>query len=677
MNFQKLDQYFHDLGEKYGIHGADLKVMKDHQVIYRSSFGWKDYEQTVPVSKDDLYDVYSCTKVITMTAAMQCVEKGLFSLDDEAGKYIPSFDKMMVSEECWPFSFPNFKMPTRADKQHEAPSKVTIRQLMAMTSGLTYDLRSEGIREALEKDPHAGTLTICSAIGTMPLLFDPGTHWSYSLGHDIVAGIIEVVTGMKYRDYLEENIFKPLGLKNMFMHVPENEKYRLAAQYASDWTTGEIKKADTGNQYRLTDEYDSGGAGLCCTVDDYSLVIDALASGGIAYNGYQLLSMDSIDQLRKQELIPAAQEDFTRGGIHRGYGYGLGVRTLIDQSTSKGPLGEFGWDGAAGAYNMIDPENHVSIYYAQQVLGMGEAYATIHPTIRDLVYEGLAADPFVKYQYRDEDSRGRIERLEYEHPGEEGPVSKYVNVYLPADYDEKKPYDVLYMMHGGGGNPDAWLDASMVKNMLDRMIKDGSIRPIICVFPTYYPGKARKDRFMDRDYDRNLTKAFAKELRNEVIPLVETAFSTYAKDVTEEGQRASRDHRAFTGFSMGACSTWYMFLEDCDIIHIFLPLSGDCWALEVQGGRTRAEETAAMLKQHVLDSGMTKEEFCILGATGTEDIAYPALSAQMEAMLKYPEVFDASENGNFTFYVEEGQRHSYDAVNRYLEVLLPRVFPKY
>ena len=392
MNFEKLDQYFHALGKNYGIHGADLKVMKDHQVIYRSSFGWKDYEQTIPVSANDLYNVYSCTKVITMTAAMQCVEKGLFSLDDEAGKYIPTFDSMTVSEECWPFRFPNFKMPSRADKQHPAPTKVTIRQLMSMTSGLTYDLRSEGIREVLEKHPQAETLAVATAIGTMPLLFDPGTHWSYSLGHDIVAAIIEVVTGMKFRDYLKENIFDPLGLKDMYMQVPEEGKDRLAAQYACDWTTGEIKVADMGNQYRLGSEYDSGGAGLCCTVDDYSLVIDALASEGIAYNGYRLLTMDSINAMRKQELIPAAQEDYTRGGVHRGYGYGLGVRTLIDPSTSKGPVGEFGWDGAAGAYNMIDPDNHVSVYYAQQVLGMAKSYAEIHPSIRDLVYEGLAED---------------------------------------------------------------------------------------------------------------------------------------------------------------------------------------------------------------------------------------------------------------------------------------------
>lgn len=279
------------------------------------------------------------------------------------------------------------------------------------------------------------------------------------------------------------------------------------------------------------------------------------------------------------------------------------------------------------------------------------------------------------YQYRDETCRGAIQRVEYDHQTEDGTVRKYFNVYVPAGYREDQPYDVLYMMHGGGGNPDAWLDASMVKNMLDRMIKDKTIRPILCVFPTYYPGEPRKDRFMDRNYDRDLTRAFAKELKEEVIPLMETTFSTYAKTVDAEGQKASRDHRAFTGFSMGACTTWYMFLEAADVIRQFLPLSGDCWALEVQGGLKRAEETAAYLHQYVLDQGMTKDDFTLLCATGTEDIAYPAMKEMMAKMRNYPDVFDETEKGNFCFYVEEGQRHSYDAVNRYLEVLLPRVFP--
>ncbi len=394
MNFTKLDRYLETLEGTYGVKGLDLKVMQDHKEIYRRQIGVADYAGKKPVSADDLYDLYSCTKVITMTASMIAVEQGLFSIDDEAGKYIPSFENMAVSEECWPMQFGRFKMPALADKQHPAPTKVTLRQLMSMTSGLSYDLNSEAIKEAIAADPHAGTVTLANAIGRMPLLFDPGTHYSYSLGHDIMAAIIEVTSGMRYADFLQKYIFEPLGLKNMMMHVPAELKGRLSAQYSNNMRTGEVTEADTGNQYRLTDRYDSGGAGLAASVDDYSAVIDALACGGVAKNGYRLLTQESIDQMRTPQLNPDALENFAPSGgpmkMHAGYSYGLGVRTLIDPKESKSPVGEFGWDGAAGAYALIDPSNRLSIFYAQEVLGMIKAYTEVHPTIRDLVYEGLA-----------------------------------------------------------------------------------------------------------------------------------------------------------------------------------------------------------------------------------------------------------------------------------------------
>lgn len=278
------------------------------------------------------------------------------------------------------------------------------------------------------------------------------------------------------------------------------------------------------------------------------------------------------------------------------------------------------------------------------------------------------------YEYRDVADHGRIERLSYQYMTPEGEVSKYVNVYLPYDYKEENNYEVLYLMHGGGGNADAWLDASGIKNMLDRMIEEGRIRPVIAVFASYYPGAPKKDRHMDRDYDRNLTRAFARELREAVIPLVEGKYSTFAQTTSLEDLQASRDHRAFTGFSMGGCTTWYVFTEAMDLFRTFLPLSGDCWLLEVQGGQKRPEETARALKMAVESQQMGKEDFTLLCATGTEDIAYEAMKAQIAAMREIPELFDDGPGGNFCFYVEEGQRHSYDAVNRYLEVLLPRIF---
>ena len=388
MNFQKVQAYLDSLKETYHLSAVDCKVMRDHQVLFRHMWGYSDYAHTTPVTAQDLYDVYSCTKVITAAAVMQGVEQKLFQLDDPVDRYLPAFSQMRVSEEFVPFQFP-MHWPTLQDKAHPAPEKITIRQLLSMTSGLSYDLDSEAIQKVLaEKGDRATTLDLVNAIAEMPLLFDPGTRYSYSLGHDVAAAIVEVTSGKQYGDFLQEMIFEPLGLKDMYLHVPESEKGRLSAQYGGIFGSDELKEMDVGNRFRLTSHYDSGGAGLACTVDDYSLFLDALACGGVGWNGSRLLSQESIDKIRTPQLSPQAQEDFSRTG-KVGYGYGLGVRVLTEASHSKSPVGEFGWDGAAGAYALIDPKNHLSLFYAQEVLGMPKSYNEIHPALRDLVYLAL------------------------------------------------------------------------------------------------------------------------------------------------------------------------------------------------------------------------------------------------------------------------------------------------
>lgn len=386
MNFQNVEAYLNSLTDTYGLTGLDCKVMRDHQTLFRKCVGFSDVARTKPVSDRDLYDVYSCTKIITMIAAMQCVERGLFYLDDPVEQYTPDFSDMVVVDE-FDFGFP-MVMPKSSDPMHPAIGKITIRRLMSMISGMSYDLESEAIRETIAKNPHADTLALASAMGRMPLLFEPGTHYFYSLGHDIVAAVVEVVTGMRYRDYLQQSIFNPLGLKDMFLHIPDSEKGRVTAKYSFDPDTQRILPHDGSNDYRLTDCYDSGGAGLCCTVDDYILILDALACGGVAHNGYQLLSQDSIDQLRSPQLNDTCREDFLLGG-KIGYSYGLGVRTLVEAEKSRSPVGEFGWDGAAGAYAVIDPINHISFFYTQEVLNMLRCYQEIHPMLRDLIYEAI------------------------------------------------------------------------------------------------------------------------------------------------------------------------------------------------------------------------------------------------------------------------------------------------
>lgn len=388
MNFEKLSAYLDSLENEYGLPGLDCKIMKDHQTVFRHMNGYRDYEKQIKVSPEDLHDVYSCTKIVTMVACMQLVEQGKLGLYHPLKQYFPEFLQMRVADgfhmDGWPVIWPDQSWPC-----HLARHSIRICDLMSMTSGLTYDLNAEPIQRVL-KEAHgrATTQQVVRAIAQMILPFEPREKYLYGLGHDVLGAVVEKISAQRYETYLKEHIFRPLGLNDLYMHLPEKLVDMKAAQYAYDAHTERIVYAVQNNPFCLSANYDSGGAGLTCTVDAYCAILDALCNGGIGANGARILTEESIEEMRRNRLNKEQLREFAVGG-RKGYGYGLGVRTLMDGTCAQSPVGEFGWDGAAGAYALIDPQNHVCMFYAQQVLGMSKAYSEIHPTIRDLAYEGL------------------------------------------------------------------------------------------------------------------------------------------------------------------------------------------------------------------------------------------------------------------------------------------------
>jgi CubicO group peptidase (beta-lactamase class C family) len=230
------------------------------------------------------------------------------------------------------------------------------------------------------------------AIAKMPLAYEPRTRYAYSLAHDVLAAVVEVVTGMRYSEYLKENIFKPLGISDFYFHW-ENDKRisdRICALYMGVFQSDEIKQDDgiQSNSFKITANYESGGAGLVATVDAYSVFIDALCNGGVGANGARILSEEYVNMFTVPYTIGQMSKDFGVSG-KVGYEYGLGVRVLVDDKASKSPIGEFGWDGAAGAYVVVDPINNISIFYSQHIIGFPKVYFEIHPKVRDLAYEAM------------------------------------------------------------------------------------------------------------------------------------------------------------------------------------------------------------------------------------------------------------------------------------------------
>ena len=230
------------------------------------------------------------------------------------------------------------------------------------------------------------------------------------------------------------------------------------------------------------------------------------------------------------------------------------------------------------------------------------------------------------------------------------------SVYLPYGYlQSEQRYSVFYLLHGGGGNEHSFFSGDgILKNMLDHIIDRKALEPLIVVAPTYYPpGKGGNDI----PYSAEAVKDFGPIMRNKIMPLVDQFYRT----------TADRMHRGIGGFSMGGVATWYAFMAGQDLFHWFMPLSGDCWICGELGGGKHSRQTAGLIADTVKG-----HEFHLHALTGSQDIAFPNLDGQMQAMKEYPDVFAFGKN---TFYdVLENGVHDYPDIRRYIYNALPTFF---
>ena len=373
MDFTNLKNYMNRLVNEYHTPGVDCIVYKDHEIIFRYYAGMSDIENNKKMTGNELYLIFSMTKMITCTAALQLFEQGKYKLDDPISKYLPEFEKMKISYEEIDSESAS-KVTTGStigedSKKTEsgyAQNKITVKHLFTMGAGLDYALYDEPIMNALNSGK-TSTRELVRAMSEKVLGFEPGTRYNYSLCHDVLGALIEIWSGEKLGDYMRKNIFEPLGMKNTFFGVPEDEEKleKMAARYT--YENGKPKRLNLECAYNLSKEYQSGGAGLTSCTEDYALFLDAFACGGIGKNGNRILMHETVNLMKTNHLQGRQCEDFNQ--LRPGYGYGLGVRTHINKEESKSlsPLGEFGWDGAAGAFSMVDTENKLSLTYFQHI----------------------------------------------------------------------------------------------------------------------------------------------------------------------------------------------------------------------------------------------------------------------------------------------------------------------
>lgn len=352
-NIKKFCDSFLELG----VPGFDLAVYQKGKCILRYMNGYSDLENKVKMCGNERYNIYSCSKVITCTAAMQLLEKGLFDLEDKLSDYMPEFSQMTVKTE-------------NGLKKSENP--ILIKHLFEMTAGFSYNTRSPQILKCIEQtNGKCQTRKLMEYLAKEPLLFEPGERWEYSLCHDVLAALVEVVSGQKFEDYVKKNIFDVVGMNNSTFMLPKNELNTIAEQY--DFKDGKAENIGKPiKHYKIGSEYASGGAGGISTLDDYIKFLEGLRT-------HKLLKPETLKLMITDRLTDNQKINY---GPKNTYGYGLGLRV----PKADGKYGDFGWGGAAGAYLSVDIKNEISIYFATHIL------TSPAQGIRSLLYRFVIAE---------------------------------------------------------------------------------------------------------------------------------------------------------------------------------------------------------------------------------------------------------------------------------------------
>lgn len=374
--FAQIRAYMEQLHQEKGLPGCAVAVYRHGKPVYSTCVGYADRAHTRPTAENDLYFLYSCSKPITVTAAMQQVEQGKMDLDDPVCRYLPEYAEAYYMRDGQPVP---------------VGDTMRLRHLFTMSAGLTYDLNTDAIRAVREQTGNAATARqMAAAFIREPLSFPPGQQFQYSLCHDVLAAVVEVVSGQHFGEYLQEHIFRPLGMTDTgFFPTPEQYS-RIADQYAVDTKQQIAPIAKENVALQLSARYESGGAGLVSSLTDYGRFAAAMSCGGQAADGTRLLRPETVDLMRTQQIGSCGMPNSFSCSSGAGYSYGLGVRTLIDRSAGqRSSLGEFGWDGIAGSYILMDPTPQVAIVYTQHVLGWPSRFGAIHIPLRDMTYEAL------------------------------------------------------------------------------------------------------------------------------------------------------------------------------------------------------------------------------------------------------------------------------------------------
>jgi len=350
------------------------KIVQKNGLPYLEVLVFKGYQEKLSFKHNatgkERLQMYSMSKIFTVVSALQLIEQGKLCLSDKVEKFFPCFEKTYYKN---------------GKKIVPNPTPITIKHLLTMTSGLSYEIHTPFIKEVKEKMGESGKMKdFIPAFIKSPLLFEPGKDFKYSLSHDVLAGVVEVVAGKSFDEYVEENIFKPLEMQSATF---KNYQGEIFEKYVcrKDLT---VVPTSLDNELLLSNNYISGGAGLVSSIKDYSKLVKALTNNGVAENGAVILKKETIDMMVDSPL-PNEFVGQNLSWLTNEYGYGLGVRVREKENEYGVKKGEFGWDGACGSFWLADRESEVSVVIGMNVLSWELKYLGIHNEIVNVVYQHI------------------------------------------------------------------------------------------------------------------------------------------------------------------------------------------------------------------------------------------------------------------------------------------------
>lgn len=384
----KIDLLTQKYIEEGKVPGTLTMVARKGKVAHLECQGQMDQENSTPLRRDTIFRIYSMSKPITSVALMMLYEDGHFMLDDPVSRFIPAFKHLKVHR------LDEKGLPALQDTERE----MTIKDLLTHTSGLTYGFMRATHVDALyreyEVEASDNLDEMVRKLGELPLLFSPGTQWSYSVATDVCGYLVQKIADTPFDKFLQEQIFEPLGMIDTGFSVPPEKSDRLAANYERTVDDGlKLIDAPQNSNYLNPPGLHSGGGGLVSTADDYLNFAQMLLNKG-ELSGNQLLGRKTVELMtcnhmpENGDLRSMGQPVFSETP-YDGIGFGLGFSVMLDPAKASilGSPGEFAWGGAASTYFFVDPSEEMIVMLLTQL--MPSSSYPIRREMRILAYQSI------------------------------------------------------------------------------------------------------------------------------------------------------------------------------------------------------------------------------------------------------------------------------------------------